>query len=302
MQVPHRATEMYQQSQIHHMSRARGCLLIGFVGVLAMLCSCVASLALYITFPPQPIDIVVMGLDSRGNEGRATRTDTIMVVGVNPSRLNVSLLSIPRDIFINVPNYGLQRINTINVLAELDQAGTGPDLLTESITNNFGIEVDNYIRLDFQAFIALVDSVGGININVPNTVVDNAFPTDDYGTTSVRFEQGWQHMDGTTALIYARTRHQDDDYFRAARQQQVISALSTKLLNPLNWTSAWFAVQSNMETNLSLIEMAFVAPPILLSAGDLNQLVVNREYILPGDGYVIPNYNLLRPYIEENFD
>jgi len=273
-----------------------------FVTTLMLLCSCTGVLALYIAFPPDATDILIMGLDSRGNEGNATRTDSIVVVGVNPGNLDVSLMSIPRDIFINAPGYGLQRINTINVLAEINQPGTGPDLLARSIENNFGIGVDNYVRLDFQAFVDLVDAVGGITIDVPYTVVDNAFPTANYGTMSVRFESGVQHMDGATALIYARTRHQDDDYRRAERQQQVISALSRKLANPLNWIPAWVAIQSNMETDLSIVDMALIAPTMILRAGDFNQLVVNREYILPGDGYVVPNYNALRPYIAEHFD
>src|SRR5690606_16210897 len=112
----------------------------------------------------------------------------------------------PRDLFINVPNYGMQRINTINVLAELDAIGSGPSLLAQSIENNFGIGVDNYVRLDFHAFVALVDAVGGLNIEVPYNLIDYDFPTEDYGTMEVRFEQGWQHMDGERALIYARTR------------------------------------------------------------------------------------------------
>ena len=213
----------------------------------------------------------------------------------------MSLLSIPRDIFIDVPGYGLQRINTINVLAEIEEPGTGPDLLSQSITNSFGIGVDNYIRLDFQAFTAMVDAVGGVKINVLHTVVDNAFPTANYGTMRVRFEEGIQRMDGDTALIYARTRHQDDDYRRAERQQQVITALSRKLLNPVNWIPAWLALQSNTETDLNIIQLALVTPSMLFSAGDLNQLVINRDYVLPGNGYVYPNYEALAPYIEENF-
>lgn len=302
MQVQNQAMPMYGRRQARHWSRTQGCFAMSFVGVLLLLCSCIASLALYVVLPPQPLDILVMGLDSRGNEGTVTRTDSIVIVGINPSQLDVSLLSIPRDIFINVPNYGLQRINTVNVLAEIEVAGTGPSLLADSIEASFGIGIDKYIRLDFQAFTALVDAIGGITIDVPSTVVDNAFPTADYGTMSVRFEQGRQHMNGEMALIYARTRHQDDDYQRAARQQLVIGAISRKLLNPINWIPAWVAIQTNTETNLNPIDIAFLAPPILLSAGDLNQLVINREYILPGDGYVIPNYNALTPYITENFD
>lgn len=286
---------------VGHRNRSQGCMVSFFVAILLLLCSCTASLALYVVFAP-PIDIVIMGLDSRGSEGTITRTDSIILMGVNPHRLNVSLLSIPRDIFIDVPGYGLQRINTINVLAEVEEPGTGPDLLAASIENSFGIAVDNYIRLDFQAFTALVDAVGGIKIDVPYPIVDNAYPTADYGTISVRFEEGKQVMNGETALIYARTRHQDDDYRRAERQQQVITALSRKLLNPFNWGPAWFAIQSHTETDLNIIQLALVTPSMLFSTGNLNQLVINRDYVLPGNGFVYPNYEALSPYIEENFD
>lgn len=302
MQLQNPPASNYQRSQARHMSRTRGCLVITFVGTLLFLCSITASIALYITFPPAPIDILVMGLDSRGNEGAIARTDSIIVVGVNPGALDVSLLSIPRDIFVNVPGYGLQRINTVNVLAEVDNPGSGPDLLAQTIESNFGIGIDRTIRLDFRAFTALVDAVGGITLDVPSVVVDNSYPTPDYGTISIRFETGVQTMDGDTALIYARTRHQDDDYRRAERQQQVISALTQKMLNPLNWGAAWLAIEQNTESDVSLLDLAIMTPPVVFSAGDLNQLVVNREYILPRDGYVVPNYDALRPYIEANFD
>lgn len=300
IQQPHLA--MHSQSQPRHNSRLRGCLMAVFVGALVTVCGCIGSLAIYLVAPVPATNIVVMGLDSRGNEGLVTRSDSIIVVGVQPSELDVSMLSIPRDIFINVPNYGLQRINTINVLGEVEQAGSGADLLAQSIEMSFGIRVDRYMRLDFQAFTALVDAVGGITLDVPYMVVDNAFPTANYGTMAVRFEQGIQQMNGETALIYARTRHQDDDYRRAERQQQVITALSRKLINPINWVSAWGAMQSNMDTNLTILDLALIAPPIVFNAGDYNQLVINRDYILPGNGYVVPNYDALDEYISTHYD
>jgi LCP family protein required for cell wall assembly len=302
MNLPHARKSMYQRQSFKHLSRFQGCLVIGFVAILLMLCSCTGILALYIAIPPSPVDILVMGLDSRGDEGTITRTDSIMVVGIKPSRFDLSLLSIPRDLFIDVPNYGMERINTINVLAEMEAAGTGPALLSQSIENNFGIGIDYYVRLDFQAFVALVDSVGGLDIEVPYDLVDYDFPTPDYGTMEVRFTAGWEHMDGERALQYARTRHADDDYRRAERQQQVVVALSGKMMNPFNWPAAWIAIQSHTETNLSPLHLGLVLPAILVGSMDIEQLVVDREYILPGDGYSYPNYEALRPFIEEHFD
>jgi LCP family protein required for cell wall assembly len=302
MNLPISRNPMYRRSRFKHLNRFQGCLVLSFVGILLILCACTASLALYIVIPPSPVDILIMGLDSRGDEGTVTRTDSIMIVGVQASHLNLSLLSIPRDLFIDVPYYGLQRINTINVLAEMEEIGTGPSLLSQSIENNFDIGIDYYVRLDFQAFAALVDSIGGLDIEVPYDLVDYEFPTSDYGTMEVHFAAGWEHMDGERALIYARTRHADDDYRRAERQQQVVAALSGKLLNPFNWPAAWLAVQSHTETNISPLHIALLLPAIVIGSADIERLVVDREYILPGDGYSYPNYEALRPFIEENFD
>ena len=204
MQRQIRSGSMYVRSRFRHMGRVRGCLTILFVGILLLLFACIATLALYVVIPPPSADILVMGLDARGNEGMVTRSDSIMIVGINPSRMDVSLLSIPRDLFINVPNYGLQRINSINVLAEMEENGSGPNLLAQSIEQSFGIGIDYYVRLDFQAFVALVDALGGLEIDVPHNITDYQFPTDDYGTMEVHFEAGRQHMDGQTALMYAR--------------------------------------------------------------------------------------------------
>jgi LCP family protein required for cell wall assembly len=292
----------YRRSNLRHIGRVRGCLLLLLIGTMLMGLMCMASLALYLLFPPAPVDILVMGLDSRGSEGVAARTDSIVVIGINPGRIDMSLLSIPRDLFVDVPGYGMQRINTVNVLAEVDQPGMGPQLLSQSIVNNFGIGVDKYARLDFQAFTALVDAVGGVRINVPNTFTDYEFPTADFGTMEVTFEAGWQDMDGERALIYARTRHADDDYQRAARQQEVLAALSRKLINPLNWAAALNALNQHVETNLNVIDFVLISPAVLFGGQSMEQLVIDRDYILPGDGYSYPNYALLQPWITEHFD
>ena len=292
----------YSKSRPRHLGRVRGCLMLALVGFLLIGMVCMGSLAMYVLFPPPPLDILVMGLDSRGNEGVVTRTDSIMVVGINPAKIDLSLLSIPRDLFVDVPGYGLQRINTINVLAEVNQSGTGPQLLSQSIQNNFGIGVDKYVRLDFQAFVALVDAVGGITIDVPRAITDYQFPTPDYGTMEVHFDAGRQYMDGERALIYARTRHADDDYHRAARQQLVLTALAKKLANPFVWPSALNALNQHVETNLNVLDMALMSPVVIFGSGEIEQLVINREYILPADGYSVPNYQRLQPWIIEHFD
>jgi LCP family protein required for cell wall assembly len=269
--------------------------------VLPVLC-CGLSLLVYVIIPPPQTNILVMGLDSRDGEGWMARSDSVMLVGINPGALRTSLLSIPRDLSVNVPGYGLQRINTVNVLGEMESAGTGPALLGASITQDLQVSVDRYVRVDFNGFTALVDAVGGVTIDVPRVIEDWMYPTADYGTMHVRFEAGVQHMDGERALIYARTRHADDDYRRAERQQQVISALLGKLANPFNWPGALVALNSAVDTDLSVVDMALLAPPVVVNMGRFEQLVIEREHITASaSGAAIPNYTVISPWLDTRF-
>jgi LCP family protein required for cell wall assembly len=263
----------------------------------------VVGLMTAVTLVLPPLDLLVLGVDARPGEGYVTRTDSIMMLSVQPRRARLNLLSLPRDLFINVPGYNAsQRINTINLLGEMDELGSGPDLLADSIEGSFGIGPDRYVRMNFNAFVQMVDAVGGLRINVPKAIVDYQYPTENYGTMTVRFEPGWQRMNGETALIYARTRHADDDYGRAERQQQVVTALARKLANPLNWIPAGVAVSRNVDTNMNPIEMGLYAPAVMVGSLNMNRLVVNRDYILPGAQGAVPDYEKLGPWLDGRFD
>jgi LCP family protein required for cell wall assembly len=283
-------------------SHRRGCLARAASALIIMfgctLGSCATWLLIYALFPPSQSNILVMGLDSRDGEGYVTRSDSILVIGVNPEETGVALLSIPRDLFISVPEYGLERINTVNMLGELESPGYGPELLKDSLSLSFGITIDSYVRLDFRAFEAMIDAVNGIDVDVSYTIIDNAYPTDDYGTRTVRFDPGMQHMDGATALVYARTRHSDDDYRRAERQQQILQAFTDKLINPLYWPGVLNAIQSHVNGDLSVIDMIQTAPALLLSAGQFEQLVIDRDYIRPGEYGATPDYPRLSSWLD----
>lgn len=284
-------------------SRKTNCLLILVCLFAAPISLCGLSLVAYLLFPPAHTDILIMGIDGRDSEGFMARSDSIMLMGVSPAKLQTSLLSIPRDLFIDVPDYGLQRINTVNMLGEQTETGYGPILLGASIEQGFGISIERYMRLDFAGFVDLIDAVGGVTIEVERLIVDDSYPTSNGGVTSVRFEPGAQHMDGEQALIYARTRHADDDYQRAGRQQQVVSALMGKLVNPLNWPSVVNVLNRSLDTNMNLWDMATLAPPIVFSTGNYDQLVIDREYITAtSDGFATPNYTLIAPWTAERFE
>ncbi|PJF39988.1 MAG: hypothetical protein CUN54_06995, partial [Phototrophicales bacterium] len=127
--------------------------------------------------------VLVMGLDRRpGETGLAYRTDTMMLVSVDPITNSIGLLSIPRDLFVDVPGYGqLQRVNTPMVLGELQQPGFGPQLAMQTVQYNLGIRVHDYIAVDFNTFVTLVDAIGGIDINVPRTINDPLYPDMFFG-------------------------------------------------------------------------------------------------------------------------
>jgi len=157
---------------------------------------CGATVLFYLVFPPARLNLLVMGVDSRGSEGYVARTDSLirtdslMLVGSNPSQLRLSLLGLSRELFIEVPGYGTQQINVVNVLGEQDAEGNGPRLLAASIEADFGIQVDRYMRLDFDAFVALVDAVGGVTVDVERRIVDDLYPDGAGGYQVVTFEPG----------------------------------------------------------------------------------------------------------------
>lgn len=283
--------------------RALGCAIL-----LLLPLSCISALLLaYILFPPKPLDMVILGVDARPGQGYATRADAVMLLNVTASRLRVSLLSIPRDVALQVPGYGEQRINTINALGEQDAPGTGgPALVKASFEESFGVEVERYVRLDFAGFRALIDAVGGVDIDVPKLIIDYEYPTADGGVMTVRFEPGVEHMSGERALQYARTRHQDDDYQRAARHQQVMDALVKKLADPrqiVNWPRIWRAIRSSTDTDLSAWDMLRTGPALLLGWRSRSERVLQREDLIGMKaGYWVPNYEEILPWIEEHFD
>ncbi len=298
---------MLHDTQPHRPRRRNGCFTKLFFVIFGMVMTpiflCGLSLVAYLLFPPPQADILVMGLDSRAGQGMVSRSDSIMLIGIDSALLRVSVLSIPRDLHLDVPNYGMQPLNTVNMLGEMEQPGSGPALLSASIAQNFGVQPERYIRLDFAGFVELVDAVGGVMIYVDRTIVDNAYPTDDGSVISVRFESGLQYMDGERALIYARTRHADDDYRRAERQQQVLSALAGRLANPAHWPRVWGVLVQRLDTNLTLWDMVVLTPPVLLNAGRFEQLVINRDYIIgTAEGYAVPDYARIAPWLQERFD
>lgn len=176
-------------------------------------------------------NILLMGIDRRPGEPFISRTDSMMVLSINPDNNTASILSIPRDLYVLIPGRGRDRINTAFVWgASGNNPAGGAALAMQTVEYNLGIHIHHYVLVDFAAVINGVNTLGGIDVNVPFNINDPTFPDMNYGYDPLFIPAGLQHLDGELALKYARTRHVDNDFGRAARQQQVVLAVKDKLL------------------------------------------------------------------------
>jgi LCP family protein required for cell wall assembly len=185
------------------------------------------------------VNILVMGIDQRqGEKDIAFRTDTMIVLTLDPVTLHAGMLSIPRDLWAPIPGYDNGRINTANFLGDAyDYPGGGPELARKTVEQTLGIPINFYARVNFTAFEEIIDQIGGISVDVPEDVYDPEYPTEDYGTQVFSINKGRQNLDGATALKFARTRHSllNGDFDRARNQQLVLLAVKEKLTDPQNF-------------------------------------------------------------------
>lgn len=262
------------------------------------------------------INVLLLGIDRRGGTGWGYRTDTIIIVSVDPANRTAGMLSIPRDLYLEIPGCKEDRINTANVYGynQCQYPGGGPALLNRTIEYNFGIPIDYYIMIDFRGFEQMVDTLGGIDVNVPRTLHDSKYPDpqpgDQYGMKTVHFDTGWQHMNGQQALEYARSRMSTSDFDRAERQQRILLAIREKALglNLIPKLPSLFATMGSMvKTDMTLdemIELARLAPQIDMT--NLKQVVIKKPMVYgyrteTGAAVQLPKWEEINPVIEDLF-
>jgi polyisoprenyl-teichoic acid--peptidoglycan teichoic acid transferase len=178
------------------------------------------------------VTILVMGIDRRPGEAFISRTDTMMLLSLNPRTNTVSILSIPRDLYAAIPGRGRDRINTAFVYGSSgNNPAGGAALAIQTVERNLGVPIHHYLMVDFSAFVRGIDAIGGVTVDVPYNINDPLYPDMNYGYDPLFIPAGRHHFDGQTALKYARTRHQDDDFNRARRQQQILFAARSQALS-----------------------------------------------------------------------
>jgi LCP family protein required for cell wall assembly len=179
---------------------------------------------------PAGVTVLILGLDQRPGTNTIPHTDAILLAHLEPATGRVALLSIPRDLWVEIPGYGTNRINNAYLWGEYyGTTGGGIALARATIGTLLDLPIDYVVLADFVGFTGLIDSIGGVRVVVEQALEDSQFPTDDYGTTYVHFPAGEQWLDGTAALTYGRIRHPDDDFERSQRQQQLLLAITEQL-------------------------------------------------------------------------
>lgn len=170
------------------------------------------------------VNILLLGIGDPNHAG-ALLSDTMIVISYDVKTKQVAMLSVPRDLYVNIKNYGYAKINTA------DSVG-GPTLSEQTVSSILNLPIDYYVRMDFTGFTDLINAVGGVDINVKKELYDPYYPgPNDIGQITIDFKPGEQHMNGTQALEYARSRETTSDFDRSQRQQQVLVALKGKLFS-----------------------------------------------------------------------
>jgi polyisoprenyl-teichoic acid--peptidoglycan teichoic acid transferase len=282
--------------------------LLGYLGTA--LIGLVVVLCFNLIFPPTRLNVLLLGLDRRPGESAVARTDTLIVATVDPLSNYVGLLSIPRDLWVTLPDGSENRINTAHFFAENNQRGAGPQAAIDTVSSNFGIGLSRYARIDFAGFVQIIDSVGGVTLDVKSPIVDYEYPTYDYGTQVIQFDPGLQHMDGERALQYARTRHSSSDFDRAKRQQAVLAAFIGRLLEPDAWPRfplLLVALQTAVDTNLTPVDVVRVIPTlVLVGPQNIDRRVIEGNMVQPfttsvGASVQLPVWDRINPVLFEMF-
>ncbi len=176
--------------------------------------------------------VLIMGMDRRPNarDTLQVRTDVMIVASIDPVEKQIGLLHIPRDLHFTPANTDdFIRVNTLLLQGENQQEGYGPYFAIDVIQFNLGMYIDRYVLFDFEAFIHVIDAIGGVEITTGYTINDPTYPDMNYGYDPFYLPRGVHLLDGKTALKFARTRHGDNDFVRGQRQMQVLEAVHTQL-------------------------------------------------------------------------
>ena len=260
--------------------------------------------------PTQPFTVLLLGSDddSKFVPGRLN-TQSMILLRVDPSTKQATMLSIPRDLWLQIPNEGWGKISW-------GYQNGGASGAVAAVESNFKVHVDDYVWIGLNGLVKLIDTLGGVNLQVTNPVLDDYYPADlnsaedPYGYYRVAVLPGATHMDGVQALQYVRSRHGDvrGDFARSERQQQLLLALKAGAshVNVTDLPQLANAFNGELKTSIGLDRLR----ALMSIANDFNGPNVHRVLLVPpytsegfagGQSVVFPDWGRILPLVHQSF-
>ena len=267
---------------------------------------------------PAAINIALLGSDRRPH-WTGFNTDVIIILSVHPSLGEVAMLSIPRDLYVYLPGYSMQRINTAFSIGErVNYPGGGPALFADTLRYNFGIPVHHYAKVEMTGFSRIVDTVGGVDVNVTCSYRDwrlkspSLDPEREQNWHLYTVPTGVRHMDGDLALWYARSRKLSSDFDRGRRQQEVLRAIYRELLSleliP-QIPQLYNDLRDSVTTDLGLSDLISLAPlAARIDTADVRSRFIGRDEVIswriPSSGaqVLVPKPGPIAAIVADAFD
>jgi LCP family protein required for cell wall assembly len=247
-------------------------------------------------FSPIRTNLLILGIDYAPDYNAVSRSDTIILMTIIPTGPYVATLSIPRDLWVNVPGAGENRINTAHFFAEGQQAGSGPFATIETIRQNFGVDVDYYVRLRFEAVRSVVNAMGGVDI-----VLDKPM---------AGYTAGEYHLTGRKALAFARNRSGSDDFFRMEQGQLLIKSILKQMIHPKTWPRIPLIVAAaarEVDTNVPLWQWPRLGIALLRAGPDgIESHAIERQMTTSyttneGANVLLPDWFQINSLVKEIF-
>lgn len=245
---------------------------------------------------PFRTNILLLGTDDSPDRGTLGRTDTIILTTIVPLKPYVGMLSIPRDLWVTIPNVGEQRINTAYFFAEANKSGTGGDAAMQTVRENFGVTVRNYAVIHMFGVVAAVDALGGVDIQLDQ-------PSGGYPA-------GRHNLTGIEALTFVRDRATSSDFSRMQRTQILLLAMLNKGFEPSSWPKLpqfVLSLAKSVDTNIPLWQwprliFVFVRAPLF----GIDSRTITTDMVIPfttsGGAQVLgPNWDAINPLLKEMF-
>jgi LCP family protein required for cell wall assembly len=247
--------------------------------------------------PAEPFWVLLMGTDDDHGGTEVPRTDTLILARIDQQSKSAALVSIPRDLYVNIPGFGHEKINAAYTYAEFDEAGSGPAVTIKTVSEFAGVDIAYFAQINFSGLVKLVDDLGGVSVDVPVDIIG------DMDAGGLDIYTGLQTLDGEHALVFCRSREFDvGDYQRQANQRTFLQALAKQVLsaNPATIATTLTNMADMTFTNMDLPKIISVAQGMqgMQESGIHTYYVPSATDMINGISYVVADEYSWRQLID----